>query len=109
MGCDVVVLSGTDSKRKEAMDLGANEFYATKGVEDYSKLGLEKPLDHLLISTSVAPDLLSDYYPILAQNAKIFPLTVTSGNFSAVQQPTLSKGLQIIGSILASRHWQYVI
>ncbi|KAL0574698.1 hypothetical protein V5O48_007256 [Marasmius crinis-equi] len=105
MGCDVVVLSGTDSKRKEAMDLGANEFYATKGVEDYSKLGLKKPLNHLLITASVAPEQLSDYYPILAQGAKIFPLTVTSGNLSAVQQSTIQKGLQIIGSVLASRHW----
>ncbi|KAK1231790.1 hypothetical protein PQX77_005082 [Marasmius sp. AFHP31] len=106
MGCDVVVFSGTDSKRDEAMKLGANEFYATKGVEDYSTLGLKKPLNHLLITSSVAPERLDTYYSILDQRAKIFPLTVTSGNITTAQQPTTLTGVQVVGSKIASRYMQ---
>ncbi|KAL0072639.1 hypothetical protein AAF712_000402 [Marasmius tenuissimus] len=104
MGCTVVVFSGTDSKRDEAMKLGAHEFYATKGVEDYSTLGLKKPLNHLLLTTSVAPDRLDVYYSILDQRAKIFPLTVADGTIATAYSPTLLRGINIIGSILASRH-----
>lgn len=52
MGCEVVVFSGTDSKRDEAMKLGAKEFVAMKGVE---KLTI-KPVNHLLVTTSAQPD-----------------------------------------------------
>ncbi|KAJ6489507.1 hypothetical protein C8R47DRAFT_1071372 [Mycena vitilis] len=52
MGASVVVFSGTDSKREEAIDLGATEFHATKGVE---KLGAAK-LDHLIVTTSFLLD-----------------------------------------------------
>ncbi|KAF9042652.1 hypothetical protein BDZ89DRAFT_1009308 [Hymenopellis radicata] len=41
MGCDIVVCSGTEYKREEASAMGAHvEVYATKGVEDFSTLGL---------------------------------------------------------------------
>lgn len=52
MGCEVVVLSGTDSKKEQAMKLGANEFYAMKGKD---KLDIGRPLDHLVVTTSVPP------------------------------------------------------
>jgi len=52
-GNDVVVFSGTDSKRDEAMKLGAKEFYATK---DAKKLKLKGgQIDHLLVTTSFLP------------------------------------------------------
>ena len=108
MGCDVVVFSGTESKREEAMKLGATEFYATKGVEDYSTLGLKKPLNHLLLTTSVAPERMEVYYPILDQRAKIFPLTVDFGTLQTAYGPTIFRGMQIIGSKLASRYVQCV-
>ncbi|EEB99939.1 hypothetical protein MPER_00249, partial [Moniliophthora perniciosa FA553] len=38
MGCDVVVFSSSESKRKEALALGASEFYATKGVANLADL-----------------------------------------------------------------------
>jgi D-arabinose 1-dehydrogenase-like Zn-dependent alcohol dehydrogenase len=51
MGCEVVVFSGSDSKKEEALSLGATEFYATKGVD---KLQLKdgKRIHHLLVTTS---------------------------------------------------------
>lgn len=52
MGCEVVVFSGTDSKKDEAMGLGAKEFVAMKGKE---KLDI-KPVNHLLVTTSAQPD-----------------------------------------------------
>jgi D-arabinose 1-dehydrogenase-like Zn-dependent alcohol dehydrogenase len=54
MGCEVVAFSGTESKREEAMQFGAKEFYATKGVKEFT--GIRK-LNHLLITTSELPDL----------------------------------------------------
>jgi len=53
MGCEVVVFSGTESKREEAKSLGATEFYVTKGA---SKLEVKKPIKHLIITTSQFPD-----------------------------------------------------
>lgn len=55
MGCEVVVFSGTDSKKQEAMQLGATGFYATKGVQE---LSIGKPLDRLLVTTSFVPGML---------------------------------------------------
>ena len=52
-GCEVVAFSGTNSKRAEALKLGASEFVATKGVDT---LKLEKKLDHLFVTTSEHPN-----------------------------------------------------
>lgn len=54
LGMDAVVFSGTESKKEEAFKLGASEFHVTKGVEKFE--GIE-PVDCLLITTSVLPDL----------------------------------------------------
>lgn len=53
MGATVVVFSSTDSKREEALALGASEFYATKGVNE---LKIGKPIDHLLVTTNFLPN-----------------------------------------------------
>lgn len=52
MGCDVVVFSGSDSKKQEAEKLGAREFVAMKGK---TELSLEKPINRLLVTTSAPP------------------------------------------------------
>ena len=53
MGCEVVVFSSTESKKEEAMKLGATEFYATKGA---SKLDIGRGVNHLIVTTSSLPD-----------------------------------------------------
>ena len=53
MGYEMVVFSGTESKKAEALSFGAAEFHATKDVKQFE--GVE-PIDHLLITTSFLPD-----------------------------------------------------
>lgn len=52
MGCDVVVLSGTDSKKEEALKLGAKDFIAMKGKDS---IDVGRKIDVLVITTSVMP------------------------------------------------------
>jgi D-arabinose 1-dehydrogenase-like Zn-dependent alcohol dehydrogenase len=54
MGMEAVVFSSSESKRQEALDFGASEFYATSNpgnLKDITKI------NHLLITTSFNPDL----------------------------------------------------
>ena len=53
MGCEVVVFSGTESKKEEAKKLGATEFYATRGA---TQLEIGRRVNHLIITTSSLPD-----------------------------------------------------
>ncbi|KAF5348668.1 hypothetical protein D9758_006803 [Tetrapyrgos nigripes] len=105
IGAEVVVFSGSEDKREEAMKLGAKEFYATKRVDDYTTFGM-KSIDRLLITTSAKLNL-SVFYPILSTMATILPLTVSDGELTAPYMPTLIQGHKIIGSKLATRHMQY--
>jgi len=99
MGCEVVVFSGTESKREEAKSLGATEFYATKGA---SKLEVGRPIKHLLVTTSQLPDW-NLFFPIMAPSATIYPMTVSGANLSVPQRPLVSRGLGIQGSLCPSR------
>lgn len=102
MGCRVVVLSGTDSKKDEAMRLGASEFIAMKGLKE---LKTERKIDRLLVTTSAQPDwkLL---IPTLAPCATIFPLSVADGDFSIPYMDFLINGLTVQASLVASRYIQ---
>ncbi|KAJ1333958.1 propanol-preferring alcohol dehydrogenase [Microdochium nivale] len=100
MGCHVVVLSGTDSKKDEAMRLGASEFIATK---DNKELKVSHPLDRLLVTTSAQPNW-EQIMPILAPGACIHPLSLSEGNFEIPYMPLLLNGLTVQGSVVAPRH-----
>ncbi|KAK0500371.1 NADP-dependent alcohol dehydrogenase [Armillaria luteobubalina] len=104
MGCDVVVFSGTDSKREEALSLGANEFYATKDVDDLSQLGLPKPIDRLIITTAGMVDY-DLYFEVLAPKATVIPLTVTNPKYTmgVPYVPFAWKGIEVVGTVLAGR------
>lgn len=101
MGCQVVVFSGTDSKKDEAMKLGATEFHATKGLKELSS-SVSKPINRLLVTTSAQPDWAM-YQAILAPGATIYPLTVSSGNLSIPYMPIVMNGVRIQGSLVAAR------
>lgn len=77
MGCNVVVLSGSDKKKQEALDLGANEFIVTKEVKE---LKTSRPLDRLLVTTSAQPDW-EQIVPIMSPNATIHPISISFGDF----------------------------
>ncbi|KAG2419093.1 hypothetical protein HFD88_002197 [Aspergillus terreus] len=99
MGCQVVVFSGTNSKKEEAMKLGAHEFYATKGVKE---LKIGKKLTHLIVTTSAQPDW-DMYVNVLDAGAMISPLSVSGDEFKFPYMGMLLNGLSIKGSIVAAR------
>ncbi|TVY46954.1 putative formaldehyde dehydrogenase [Lachnellula occidentalis] len=68
LGCEVVALSGTETKKEEALKLGAHHFVATKGV---SNLRVPRKINHLLVTKSHMPDL-DQYKSILAPRASIY-------------------------------------
>ncbi|KAK4447360.1 NADP-dependent alcohol dehydrogenase [Podospora aff. communis PSN243] len=96
MGMEVVVFSGTESKRQQAMELGASEFYVTSGKK--SLAGIEK-IDAMLITTSVAPDMAL-YSPVLALGALVFPLTVSTEHIKLSPLDLILGNLRIIGSLI---------
>jgi D-arabinose 1-dehydrogenase-like Zn-dependent alcohol dehydrogenase len=99
MGCQVVVFSGTDSKKEEAMKLGAGEFYATKGAKE---LKIKAPIDNLIVTTSSQPDW-SIYLSVMAPSGVISPLSVDSNDLKIPYMPLLGNGLRIQGGIVGSR------
>ncbi|KAL3488388.1 chaperonin 10-like protein [Aspergillus germanicus] len=99
MGCRVVVFSGTDSKKDEAMKLGAHEFHATKGAKE---LTTDHKLNHLIVTTSALPDW-SLYLNVLDSRATISPLTVSDKPFSFPHQEMVVRGLRVQGGIVGSR------
>lgn len=98
MGCEVVVFSSTDSKKEEAMKLGATEFIATKGVKELQT----RPIDRLLVTASFQPDW-SQYLPILAPRACVYPLSVDKGDLKFPYMAIIKKELSIQGSLVAPR------
>lgn len=99
MGCQVVVFSGTDSKKDEALRLGATEFYATAGAKE---LKINRPLDNLIVTTSSQPDW-NLYIPVLAPGAAISPLSVAMEDFRFPYMALLGNGLRVFGSIVSAR------
>ena len=117
MGCKVVVLSGSDAKKDEAMQLGATEFIAMKGAKEIKP---SRPLDRLLVTTSAQPDW-DMLLPIMAPGATIHPISVSGGNLSIpysecpsiylfgakandCEVPLILKGIRVQGSVVAPRH-----
>jgi D-arabinose 1-dehydrogenase-like Zn-dependent alcohol dehydrogenase len=99
MGCDVIVLSGTESKREEAMKLGASEFVAMKGK---TSLDIGRKMNALLVTTSVQPDW-NILLPAMAPDSKVFPLTVSNDEFKIPYMPLLMSGISVQGSLVAAR------
>jgi D-arabinose 1-dehydrogenase-like Zn-dependent alcohol dehydrogenase len=53
MGCEVVVFSTTASKKAEALQFGAREFYTAAELEATENI---RPIDHLLVTTNTLPN-----------------------------------------------------
>ncbi|KAJ9623307.1 hypothetical protein H2204_011213 [Knufia peltigerae] len=99
LGCEVAVFSGTDSKKDEAMRLGATEFYAVKGLKE---LKIKAPIDHLLVTTASQPDW-NMYLPVMAPSGTIYPLTVSEDDLKMPYMPLIMQGLRMQGSLVATR------
>ncbi|KAJ3788925.1 chaperonin 10-like protein [Lentinula aff. detonsa] len=105
MGCEVVVFSGSESKRTDALALGASAFYNIQDVSDFSTLGITKPIDRLIVAAASLMDV-SQFYPVLARKAIIIPLTATKETLAVPYYDTLFTGVKIIPSMLATRFTQ---
>ncbi|KAI0004737.1 GroES-like protein [Xylariaceae sp. FL0662B] len=99
LGCRVVVISGSDRKREEALNLGAHDFIATK---EATELKVSSPLNRLLVTTSAQPNWES-ILPIMAPRSSIYPLSVSSGNLEIPYMPLILHGIKVQGSLVASR------
>ncbi|KAF7319525.1 Phenol 2-monooxygenase [Mycena chlorophos] len=98
-GVDVVVFSGSEGKRAEALAMGANEFYATKGVQTFEGV---KPLDHLVVTTNALPDW-NPYLGLMKPKSSIYPLTAEWSNLVIPIMPIILGGMSIVGTVIASR------
>ncbi|CAK5268344.1 unnamed protein product [Mycena citricolor] len=98
MGAAVVVFSSTEGKRKEAMKLGATEFYATKGVTKFENVKL---LDHLLVTTNFVLDW-EPFFPIIRPKGGIFPFTVAN-KLEIPAMPIILRGIAIQGTVVSGR------
>lgn len=102
MGCEVVAFSSGESKREDAMKLGASSFVATKGKDKLELPGGRK-ISHLVVTAGVIPDW-DLYIPILAPRASIYPLAVApGGQLTVPYMPFVLNGLRMQGSIIGTR------
>ncbi|KAJ7465107.1 chaperonin 10-like protein [Mycena latifolia] len=86
MGASVVVFSSTESKREEALRLGATEFYATKSVEKF--------------------EMGSTISCVMKAKGTVYPLTISFGDLVMPSLPILLGGITIQGSAVAARSHQ---
>ncbi|GAD99997.1 alcohol dehydrogenase, putative [Paecilomyces variotii No. 5] len=120
LGCDVVVLSSTASKKDEAMQLGAKEFHVTKG--DIPEYPIKK-VNHLFWCGSANPDYsksvtvferqfqvspsanhsMCRIVALVANDGSIYPLTISYEPPSIPILPIVANGIKIQGSAVASR------
>ncbi|KNG89477.1 hypothetical protein ANOM_002279 [Aspergillus nomiae NRRL 13137] len=98
MGCQVVVLSTTESKRDEALALGATEFH----VFGDSAPPVMEPLDHLLVTSSRQPNW-DAVFRVMAPGGTIYALTVDMDDMRVPYLPLVMKALRIQGSLPATR------
>ncbi|KAF2458636.1 chaperonin 10-like protein [Lineolata rhizophorae] len=100
MGCEVIVFSGTDSKKEEAMELGADEFHAVKGKKT---LDIGRKLDCLVVTTSNHPDW-NLYLQVMNHGSTIFPLYVSEEPLVLPSLKFLQSAIRIQGSVIAARY-----
>ncbi|KAM0258784.1 hypothetical protein ACHAQJ_003626 [Trichoderma viride] len=101
LGCRVVVLSGSDSKKSDAAKLGAHRFVAMNKGNIDEQLGGWK-ISRLLVTTSAQPSW-DKILPLLSNCARIYPLSVSSDNLEIPYMPIIMAGITIHGSLVASR------
>ncbi|OJJ35393.1 hypothetical protein ASPWEDRAFT_172204 [Aspergillus wentii DTO 134E9] len=94
MGCEVVVLSSSQSKKEEALAFGASEFYTL----DSSTI---QPLDHLLVTSASQPNW-NTVFEMMAPGGTVYALTVDMGKMHLPYLPLVMKGLRIQGSLPAA-------
>ena len=100
MGCDVVAFSQTEGKASDAKSFGARACFTADSLKSAS---IQPVLDVLVVTTPAQPDW-SQYIPLLAPKAKIFPLTIGPEMVSLPGMPLLLNGITIQGSVVSPRN-----
>ncbi|KAF2099673.1 GroES-like protein [Rhizodiscina lignyota] len=96
LGAEVVVFSGSENKRKEAMDLGAKEFWVTKDLADNKKP--EKGLDYLLITATKHPDWAT-FFDLMNPFGDVILLGLTTEDLVIPYFPLMLREISIHGSL----------
>ncbi|KAK5991733.1 NADP-dependent alcohol dehydrogenase C 2 [Cladobotryum mycophilum] len=99
MGCHVVVLSSSESKREEAIKFGAQEFHVFRQGEKFE--GDIAPINHLLLTGSSQVDYAA-LIPLMAANGAIYPLSVDFSPSEVVMFHLGLKGVRIQASAVVS-------
>ncbi|GKZ19597.1 hypothetical protein AbraIFM66951_002871 [Aspergillus brasiliensis] len=99
MGYHVVVLSGSEAKRQEAMEYGASEYHVFR--EENSPQSF-KPLKHLLLCGNAGVKY-SSILPLMDSPSAIYPLSVTFEPSPISTLELVLKGCKVQGSMVASR------
>ncbi|KAM0511450.1 hypothetical protein ACHAPE_009889 [Trichoderma viride] len=99
MGCHVVVLSSSESKRQEAMEFGAQEFHVLRRGEKFEDK--MEPINHLLLCGNAQIDF-DAVLPLMAPNSAIYPLAVDFNPSKIVLFQLVMKGIKIQGSVVVS-------
>lgn len=102
LGCRVVVLSGSDRKREQAMQLGAHKFIVMGKDQKSEELGDGWTIDRLLVTASAQP-AWDTLLPMMSPNSQVYPLTAPSGNLVIPYAPLILQGIRIQGSLVAPR------
>jgi D-arabinose 1-dehydrogenase-like Zn-dependent alcohol dehydrogenase len=99
MGCEVTGFSGTESKKADALALGAHHFVNTN-VPEGESLKVARPIDKLLVCTN-AHMPWGLFIPALIGKATIFPLQIPSdmsSKLSVPHMPFLMKSINVVYS-----------
>ncbi|KAL7781847.1 GroES-like protein [Trichoderma ceciliae] len=99
MGCHVIVLSSSESKREEAHKFGAQEFHVLRQGEKFE--GKIEPINHLLLCGNAQIDYEA-LIPLMAPNSAIYPLTVDLTPSKITMFSVALKGIRIQGSVVVS-------
>lgn len=101
-GCKVTVFSANESKREDAIRLGATDFIVV--TKETGTLEGIAPIDHLIVTSSMAIDWQL-YLTAMASPGSVYPLTVV-GQDDQLQLPYLKflfSGLRVQASIVTPR------
>ncbi|BEI87263.1 hypothetical protein CcaverHIS002_0706090 [Cutaneotrichosporon cavernicola] len=94
MGCEVVVLSHSSSKEKDARSLGASEFHTLSSI-DSDKF---KPVDCLLLSGAQQPDW-NKVVPLVRRGGSIMAMTVDMSELNVPYMLLVMNAIAIRGSL----------
>ncbi|PNP39721.1 hypothetical protein TGAMA5MH_08392 [Trichoderma gamsii] len=99
MGCEVVVFSSSESKREDALKLGATEYHVLTAESSLEGI---KQVNHMLLCGSAQPDF-KRIIDLTATAGRIYALIVSFDTSAVPMMGLLVRGISIQGSAGAPR------